>query len=49
MGIILLVSMAMVTDYTVILLIKDGILANKFTYQVLGHRAGVRIEVLAVS
>lgn len=32
-GVLLLILAAIVTDYTVLLLIKDGIIANKFTYQ----------------
>lgn len=33
-GLLLLILAAIITDYTVLLLIKDGIIANKFTYQV---------------
>ncbi len=33
-GVVLLVVMAIITDYTVILLIRNGLLVNKFTYQV---------------
>ena len=33
-GLLLLVVVAFVTDYTVLLLIKDGILAGKSSYQV---------------
>lgn len=33
-GLLLLFLAAVITDYTVLLLIKDGIIANKFTYQV---------------
>ena len=33
-GLLLLLLAAIITDYTVLLLIKDGIIANKFTYQV---------------
>ena len=32
-GAVLLVLVAIITDYTVILLIKDAFLANKFSYQ----------------
>ena len=32
-GTVLLVLVAIITDYTVILLIKDAFLANKFSYQ----------------
>ncbi len=34
LGIVLLAVMAIITDYTVILLIKNGKLAKKYTYQV---------------
>ena len=33
-GILLLVLVAVVTNYTVLLLIKNGIISNKFSYQV---------------
>ncbi len=33
-GLLLLFLAAVITDYTVLLLIKDGIIASKFTYQV---------------
>lgn len=33
-GVLLLLFVAGITDYTVLLLIKDGILAKTFTYQV---------------
>lgn len=33
-GLLLLILAAIITDYTVLLLIKDGIIASKFTYQV---------------
>ena len=33
-GVILLVLVAVITDYTVLLLIKNGIISNKFSYQV---------------
>ncbi|CAI8049372.1 Putative sodium-coupled neutral amino acid transporter 11, partial [Geodia barretti] len=32
-GVILLVLVAVITDYTVLLLIKNGIISNKFSYQ----------------
>ena len=35
-GVILLVLVAVITDYTVLLLIKNGIISNKFSYQVSG-------------
>ncbi len=34
LGIVLLAVMAIITDYTVILLIKNGKLAKTYTYQV---------------
>lgn len=34
MGVVLLTLVALITDYTVVLLIKDGIMAGKFSYQV---------------
>ncbi len=33
-GVVLLMIVAMITDYTVILLVKNGHMANKFSYQV---------------
>ena len=33
-GLLLLVIAGLATDYTVMLLIRNGILANQFTYQV---------------
>ena len=35
-GVVLLTLVALITDYTVLLLIKDGIMAGKFSYQVGG-------------
>ena len=35
-GVVLLLLVAMVTNYTVLLLIKNGIISGKFSYQV-GH------------
>lgn len=34
-GVMLLIFVAIITDYSIILLVKDGLLANKFSYQVM--------------